>query len=339
MTTGHLSRMWVSTALCGATIGICFAGEAPSAPRNSVRSGPNGGIVIPDIVGGLRKQPAPLVVPDGAGVETSFGTAGGGETLKVTIFRNRSANVPVWFSQAQRAIEINAENAGAELAVPPSAFSPPGLGKDTGLLAVYDLRNGGKRQSIGVALVTVGDSYMLLNASSFRRSASDTSAWMRAALEDIQIRAASPGQPVRPITRCTTPLAAPSGRPANVPPYGLVTLTTTKILPDTRIPASFWCLDSDLGGGNLAYRPTGTHDRYLLATGAKGAALSVRGEAVVGGTPTYYSVVAVRPGQSDVLAMLDRLPAPSYALALAGTGQILRASPDPAAPMEAGLTK
>lgn len=282
------------------------------------------GIALAETIGGLPRQLAFAFAPSGPNAHISFGSTHGGETLSIDIFRNTSGNVPVWFSQAQRSLESLGDYDGAKLAVPPSPFAPPALGSDTGLLAVYDRRPAGKRQSIGVALFSVGGWYVHLRAVSFKRNADDTAAWVQTAIADMKLPPAPRGKPIRPITACTTPLAHPPGRPEDVPAYGLVTLTKREKAPDIRISGSFWCLDSNLGKGRVVYRPTGTNDRYLLATDHVGAALSVRGEAPTGGTPSYYSVVSLRPRTIEVLAMLDRLPAPAHALERKSASQPLR---------------
>jgi hypothetical protein len=319
MTITSPKRTIAIMMLCAASIGISSASESPNAPLGIARSG----IAIPPTVGGLSRS-AKTIAPDNLDIQAVFGTEESGELLTISVFPNTSGNVPVWFSQAQRMIEIDPHQQGAGLAIPPHSFTPSGLGKDSGILAVYNRLQHGKRQSIGTALFASGDWYVLLRASSLKRSAADTATWMQAAVTDLSLSSAALGQPVRPIARCTIPLARAPGIPVDAPAYGLVTLTTRKEIPDIRISASFWCLDSDLGKGQVVYRPTGTNDRYLLATDASGSAISVRGEAVVSGTPTYYSVVAVLPRGIEILAMLDRLPTPSHSLRRAGTSRALR---------------
>lgn len=312
-----------------AMLGIVPAGSSDANDRSarsadSLWTHKSSSIALPETIGGLPRQIALAFAPSGPNARIAFGSTQGDETLSIDIFRNTSGNVPLWFSQAQRSVESLSDYDGAKLAVPPSPFDLPALGNDTGLLAVYDRRPDGKRQSIGVALFSVGDWYVHLRAVSFKRSAGDTAAWMQTAIADMELPPAPRGKPIRPITACATTLAHPPGRPENVPPYGLVTLTKRDKAPDNRILGSFWCLDSNLGKGRVAYRPTGTNDRYLLATDHVGVALSVRGEAPTGGTPSYYSVVSLRPRTLDVLAMFDRLPAPSHALERISAGQSLK---------------
>lgn len=281
-------------------------------------------IALPEMVGGLPRRAAPTLAASAPEARSSYGATQGDETLSIDIFRNVSGDVPLWFSQAQRSVEALRAYDGATLAVPPTPFGVPGLGDNSGLFAVYDRQSARKRQSIGVALLPVGDWYVHLRAASLKRGAADTAAWMRAAIADLKFPPTAPGKAIRPITGCTDSLAQPGGAPQDVPPYGLVRLTKREQAPDVRIRGSFWCLDSGLGGGRVVYRPIGTRDRYLLATDHLGAALSVRGEAPTGGTPSYYSVVALRARTIDVLAMLDRLPTPEQALEWKSSGRSLR---------------
>jgi hypothetical protein len=296
------------------SVGASDTKDRPSNAVDGIWTHKSSSIALPEMIGGLPRQLAlPLAASDPQAA-ISFGSTNGGETLSVDIFRNMSGDVPLWFSQAQRSVESRRDYDGAKLAVPPTPFGLPAIGDDTGLLAVYDRRPAGKRQSIGVALFSVGGWYVHLRAVSSKRAAADTAAWMQAAIADLKFSPTSPGKAIRPITACANPLAHPAGSPEDVPAYGLVTLTKREKAPESRITGSFWCLDSNLGDGRVVYRPTGTNDRYLLATDHLGAALSVRGEAPTGGTPSYYSIVSIEPRTIEVLAMLDRLPPPAYTL-------------------------
>lgn len=312
-----------------ATIGAAFvavsnAKDRASPPVDRAWRHQSSRIALPETVGGLPRQIAFSLAPSAPEARSSYGTTEGDETLSIDIFRNMSGDVPLWFSQVQRSVESLRAYDGAKLAVPPTPFGLPALGDNSGLLAVYDRQSAGKRQSIGVALVPVGDWYVHVHAVSFKRGAVDTAAWVRAAMAEVKFPPTASGKAIRPITGCTDRLAQPDGLPQDVPSYGLVRLTKRDQAPDVRIRGSFWCLDSKLGNGRAVYRPIGTNDRYLLATDHLGGALSVRGEAPTGGTPTYYSIVSIRPRTIDVLAMLDRLPTPRYALDKALNERVLR---------------
>ncbi|WP_447760988.1 hypothetical protein [Sphingopyxis panaciterrae] len=272
------------------------------------------GITIPATLGDLARMRATSFVEPQLDISQNFGSSDGQQQLTIYIFRNTNGSVPLWFAQAQRAITMRDDLKNPALAIPPVAFTPPGRAAGSGLKAVFAPTGVEGVRSTGVALFAVGDWYVKLRATSATLSASELSDWIETALAGITLprAAAAPALPaaVQPIAGCDAPLTfAPEATDSAL---AATALTIGVQTPAARLKPAQWCLDSVVGGNRAVYRPDGTRDRYLLATGDNGKALAVQPQAPGG----YYSVNFVTAAQTFRLVAQDRLPSPQRVLAL-----------------------
>lgn len=267
------------------------------------------GIDVPASIGDLSRTRGVQIVANQLDVAVSFANSATRDVVTVYIFRNTSGAIPVWFAQSQGPIE-NSTGAGTpSLAIAPRAFTPPRQSVTTGLQAVYGL-TGGNFASTGVALFPIGDWYVKIRATSGSRTPAQNAAWMTSLVSALRLPPSAGEPAAAPIAACRTPLAAQASQNSPVKSGAGVSR------PSDRMAASQWCRDAKVGAGNRnLYRPVGTTDRYLLATGDNGNAMTVRSE---GG---YYSVNFVAADETHALPPQDKLPLPADAIRMAEQGK------------------
>lgn len=308
MAYGRYGRLLLAAALAAAP--AATAAQQPLAVEaGTAWTHAHSGITIPATLGELTRMRATSFAEPELDISQNFGSSDGNQQLTVYIFRNTNGSVPVWFAQAVRAIGLREDLKNPPLAIKPVAFTPPGQTAGSGLKAVFAPAGVDGIRSTGVAIFAVGDWYVKLRATSATLSAGELSAWMEAALAEIALPRSGTATTVQPIADCTPQLAfdgtaADSALPAAALAMGVKT-------PAPRITASGWCIDGVVGGNRAVYRPIGTRDRYLLATGDNGNALAVQSQ-----TGGYYSVNFIVAAQIFQLVAQDRLPSPRRALDL-----------------------
>lgn len=291
----------IATALAAISSGAASAQQPLPVAPGTAWAHSHSGIVIPATLGGLARMRATSFADPELDISQNFGSSDGNQQLTVYIFRNTNGSVPIWFAQAQRAISLRDDMKKPPLAIAPAAFTPPGQAAASGLKAVFAPAGVEGIRSTGVALFAVGDWYVKLRATSATRSPDELAAWMDEAIAEIGLpQKRSADAAVQPIADCGTPLvfatvAADSALPAS----------TGAQTPAPRMIAPRWCFDSVVGGNRAVYRPVGTSDRYLLATGDNGKAIAVQPH-----TAGYYSANLIVAAQVLVLVAQDRLPSP-----------------------------
>lgn len=302
-----MASIWKSAIVLGAALA---AASVPLAAQEDVvvEAGKpwnhaHSGISVPASIDGVARTRVVRFSKDDLDVAVSFFGVSPKEVLTVYVYRNTNGNAAVWLSQAQWSLE-NGRSAGTPaLAMAPSAFAPSAQSGTSGVQAVYSL-SGGEFKSAGVALFPVGDWYVKIRATSASRTPQQNAAWMRRVISLLRLPAAGPSAPIQPVAACTVPLQAAASSDSKATQGAGISL------PSDRIVARQWCSDVRLSGNQAVYRPVGTNDRYILAIGDNGNAVSVRGE---GG---YYSESFVTADKSITLPPQDRLPTPQRVLQL-----------------------
>lgn len=261
------------------------------------------GIAVPAAIDGIQRLRGVRFADDDLDVAISFVADSPKEIATVYVFRNTNGAAPVWLAQAQWSLENGKSFGAPSLALKPVAFTPAGQASATGLLTVYGL-TGSDYRSTGIAIFPVGEWYVKIRTTSALRSPEENAAWMERIIASLRLPAVSASAAAAPVVPCTTPLAAVSSTESPVAQGAGISQ------PADRIVAGRWCRDANLSENNTVYRPVGTNDRYLLAMGDNGNAVSVRGE---GG---YYSESFIIAGMTFALPPQDGLPTPQRVLDL-----------------------
>jgi len=308
----RIFRHFVAASLAMGSIPAASAQQPLPVEPGTAWMHAHSGIAIPATLGELARMRATSFAEPQLDISQNFGSSDGQQQLTIYIFRNTNGSVPLWFAQAQRAISLREDLRNPALAIPPVAFTPPGRAAGSGLKAVFAPTGVEGIRSTGVALFAVGDWYVKLRATSATLSASELSDWIETVLAGITLPRTAPAPPaaMQPIAGCDAPLTfAPEATDSALAPAAL---TIGVQAPAARMKPERWCLDSVVSGNRAVYRPDGTRDRYLLATGDNGKALAVQPQAPGG----YYSVNFVTAARTFRLVAQDRLPSPQRALAL-----------------------
>lgn len=306
----------IATALAAVSPAAPAQQPLPVAPGTAWAHS-HSGIVIPATLGDLARMRATSFAEPELDISQNFGSSDGNQQLTVYIFRNTNGAVPIWFAQAERAISLREDLKKPTLAIAPAAFVPPGQTAASGLKAVFAPAGVEGVRSTGVALFTVGDWYVKLRATSATRSPDELAAWMDEAIAEIGLPQKGSAAAVLPIADCDTPLVFATAAADSALPASTGTQT-----PAPRMTASRWCIDSIVGGNRAVYRPTGTNDRYLLATGDNGKAIAVQPHAA-----GYYSANLIVAAQVVALVAQDRLPSPQRIFDLADQRRTAGATP------------
>ena len=299
---------------------------------------PHSGISVPSTLAGLPRTQAIAFSPDALNSAMQFNKDG--EILSVYVYRNTSGGVPVWFEQARYGIINRDIFEGAKPVGITYAFALPGREQATALKAVYELPEGGRYQSTGLALFSLGEWYVKLRATSETRDVSQLEAWMSQAVSELVLpENLSPGQAVEPMIDCKEPLEF-KGKSKDAPKDGAASLLSGLLgsiamekagQSDSDASAAMpvtWCRDSTLGQNHTVYRANEATDSYVIALGDSGKGVSVQPDqasALLGGPDKKrserYSVTMHFDDENVNFVAQDRLPSPKRVIELINGGR------------------
>ena len=256
-------------------------------PGKSWRHG-HSGITLPATLAGIASSGAKSYANDQLDVSMSYEPEGTSDFLSVFIYRNTNGGVPVWFAQAQWAIE-HRDIFGKASPVTPQAFVPPRQTNASGLKAVYAFDGSRGIKSTGIALLPVGDWYVKLRLTSKGKNAQEVSAILDRALAEISWPSKMVSGPAAtPVAPCATPLVF-NGVAKDAPKDGANNLLgglLGMMAADPKIkkqdatpqntPPTLWCRERQLDDNQALYRAAAETDQYLVALGDNGNAVWVR---------------------------------------------------------------
>ena len=342
-----MKNAWVKTIAVAATLAVI--GTAPSLSAQEalkVKTGKawthkHSGITVPATLGGQARSDAAAYAADQLDIGLQFTAPNADESLSVYIYRNTNGAVPLWFAQAQWAVE-NRDIYGKSRPVSgPEAFVPPGQSVASGLRATFTPSGPGGYQSTGIVLLPVGDWYVKLRASSRSRSPEELGQWMATTLGEIGWPKATKDGPVAtPMTDCATSLAfdvtakdAPKDGAASLLSgmLGMMVADKTSKPADTEpAPPATWCRDAVVGQNQASYRANAASDGYLLAIGDNGNAIAVGPDAgtaiMVSSDPAKaidarFSITLMTAAQNVSFVAQDRLPSPQRVIQILGANR------------------
>jgi hypothetical protein len=296
-------------------------------------------IRLPPALAGLPRTRAVEFEADQLDTASEYATGDVGEAYTVYIFRDVAGGLPVWFDRARWMIE-HRDALGTATLHSAGRFAPPGRAEASGLVATYALAGTGYR-STGVALVPVGEWLIKLRASSRTLSPAELDSRMKAALAEIGWpKKMEPAPAAEPVAACATvlPLSG-EAKPAQGEDGGaevlmeaLIGMAATVAPPKQAMPRPKprWCRDSTQLANAGVYRADEQKDGYLLALADSGRGVGVGRSAgrflddledSKPPRPERYQVQLILLSQTLTSGLLDRLPAPAQALAIANEGR------------------
>lgn len=323
-----LASHWLKGLFTAATIVVAAAAPANAQEALDLKPGKawkhkHSGITVPATLADTPRTGGNAYAADDLDVSLSFTIGGNAELLSFYIFRNTNGAVPVWFSQAQWAVENRDVYGHPALSLAPQPFVPPGQTTGSGLKAIYEPKSGAYR-STGVMLLPVGEWYVKIRASSQSRSPTELANWMNAALAEVKWPKVIVEAPESvPVTACPSLLSFPKAAQdaPKTPGQGVaealgVTLTGQdgkRILQPKSVTS--WCRDADLDGNKRIYRPDAATDRYLFALGDNGNAVLVGSPETWGLLPRSdrkitHSIQFVDATATTLYVPQDILPSP-----------------------------
>lgn len=314
--------------------------RAVELPAKSAFKHRHSKVQLPPVLAGLPRVRALEYEADQLDTMSNYSTPDLGEVYTVYIYRNVAGGVPVWFDRARRMVERRAELGTATLHAA-GEFVPPGRTNPSGLLATYTA-TGQSYRSAGVAMVPVGEWLIKMRSSSRTLSPGELEARMKAALAEIAWpKKMAPAPAAAPVTACATRLAlSGDAKPVESDDEtGAATLMGALLgqmganqAPPKRTtppPATRWCRDSaEIPEGGV-YRADERADSYLIALGDAGRGVTAGPSAGASllqaadekkGAAERYEVQMVLLSQTRISGLLDRLPPPAQALAIANEG-------------------
>ena len=348
-----MPRHWLNVVVLAAALvtgASAHAQQALTLKAGKAWKHKHSGIAVPATLAGTPRTGGNAYAADDLDVSLGFTIGDAAESLSFYIFRNTNGAVPLWFSQAQWAIENRGTYGNPAVAVAAQSFIPPGQTTASGLKAIYEPKAGSYR-STGVAMLPVGECYVKIRASSQSRSPAELSQWMDAALVQIiwpkKIAAAAEAAPV---ADCPTLLAFPIAA-QDAPKNGGADLMTgllgmaaaqskTKAKPTPESVAALsavrWCRDVGVGSNATVYRQNADTDHYLLAMGDNGNGIWVGpdpGAKVIAMTEkdkhaeSRYSITAVTAAQNISFVAQDRLPSPQRVIEIVAANRRITTVP------------
>lgn len=344
-----LLKMTLAVVLLVGGAGSAAAQQAPHAIE--VKAGDafrhaHSALGFPERVGGLTRTRVLELEQDQLDVVADYGTPEQGEVLTFYVYRNVSADVPVWFDRARWMIE-HRDSLGKAEAAEAGAFAPPGRTEPVALAASYAL-SGTDFRSTAVALLPLGEWYLKLRASSRSRSPAELLAAMKGALAELRWpQDLAPAPAAVPVQACTGPLSlAGEAKPIRTgEKSGADTLMSSilggvivndvkaKAQPGERRPT--WCRDSFQTMEAGAYRADNAADSYLLAVADAGRAISAEPDPAgllaalerKKAKKQSYVVEFVLLPQTLMSVPYDRLPPPEQAIAIIREGKFASGTP------------
>jgi hypothetical protein len=256
-------------------------------------------------------------------VTAGYADPASGITATISLYRTMTPQVALWFDRALTRITP----AGA----PPPAvtgFARPGASTPGGLRAAIDVaapQPGGT----ALAVVPLGDWLLKirLTAPGLDRAALDERLTRFIAALHWPAET-SPARAAVPIEPCPSPLRFRTARLVRSDMAGALmdALGGITLSEDEHRPPPVYCREPGATPAYGVYRPDGARNRYLLALGDAGIALSL-GPALDlsaltdgGSAGERYSMTLLDRTGTAVLPSFNRLPPPEQALAVASVG-------------------
>lgn len=336
---------YLPKAAAFAAMMLCIGAGQAQGPR-AIELSPNAPfkhrhskVQFPPAVAGTQRTKAVEYEADQLDAASEYATADRGEIYTIYIYRNVSGALPVWFDRARRMIEARTELGTVSLHGA-GQFTPPGRATASGLIATY-AASGKSYRSSGVALVPVGEWLVKLRASSQTLTPGELDARMKATFAEIVWpKKMAPAPVAMPVSACTSPLplsgdAKPAAKDedsgAETLMGALIGMTAIQAPPKEAAarPQSRWCRDSIELANAGVYRADEQKDGYFIAVADAGRGVSVGRSAghlldeLAGDKKRRsekYEVQMILLSQTLTSGLLDRLPPPAQALAIAKEG-------------------
>jgi hypothetical protein len=325
-----LTGFFAAAACWAATAVPATAQQALTLEAGKAWTHSHSGISIPAILAGTPRTGGKAYAADDLDISLGFTIGDAAESLSLYIFRNTNGAVPVWFSQAQWAVENRDIYRNPALSLAPQAFVPPGQTTASGIKAIYEPKSGDYR-STGVMLLPVGDWYVKVRASSQSRSPAELARWMDTALAQVKWPKAIAAAPEAvPVIDCPAPLAFPV-EAQDAPKNGAADLMTSMLgmtasrgqtKPTAESIAAEktarWCRDAALDSNQATYRRNADPTGYLLAIGDNGngtwvgpdASPGLLADEKAGPVAPRFSITLMMAAQNINFVAQDRLPSP-----------------------------
>lgn len=250
---------------------------------------PHSGITVPDKLGGLNRGSATEFADDFLNIGFSFADPEGADEISFYIYRHTNGAVPVWFRQAQTAIETRDIYAEPELAFGVEQYGWPGAEEWQGLRAIYATPRSRYSTTTAVVLFSVDGWLVKMRVSSSDKNPQEIGQMIDAAFSELTAPEAKLAQsPAIAVEDCDDKLRFKKARDAR-PDAGSAILGALlggivsrseeskegeEIISEPE-PAKVWCRDGALSPTQVAYRADGASDAYLLAIGDSGVGISV----------------------------------------------------------------
>lgn len=281
-------------------------------------------VVMPDVAG-FRRTGLSDNTESEHDVVVQFGEDADGSFATLYLFHPAAGDAAMWFDRAQDALDRgrtgkNSSPATAE----PLLFAVAGAPVPTAFRQAYSIA-GGNLRSTAVALVPIGDDWVVkLRMSSRTLSADRLDARLMQMIGALRWPKAAPdARPAALIQPCAAPLSF--GKAKRVKPDGadiLISLMAgslaaepTEAKADAAPPAT-WCREGEARADFSVYRADAARDGYVIAMNDAGRAIHVSPSlmAQIGGGKARYSVtMSDVDGARSAYPAFTALPRPEQA--------------------------
>jgi hypothetical protein len=244
----------------------------------------------------------------------------------VYIYKTMMPDTAIWFDRALAAMFAQPHFGLSGTPPPmPQAFARPGAATASGLRAT--LPASGEFRSTAAAIAPLGTWLVKVRMSSKTLDAAALDARLTSFIQALrwpaETKAARVATPVAP---CPTPLTfkrakrveASMGDTLMNAALAMVDVTAEG---DDDVPAAVHCREGAFGGDYGMYRPDAARDRYVIALGDAGIALSVEpslGGLLSGRDAKQFVVRLFERDTTSILPSFNRLPSPEQVMKVAG---------------------
>jgi hypothetical protein len=295
---GRLFAMGLSSLALVAALPAAaqFTKSVIAAPADQPYRFRHSGLTIPASLDGMRRVAIEQI--GGSELDVFANYQRGSEAVTIYVFRMASGAAPVWFDRARTILEARRDVYGTITPIlPPTAFTPPGQGVASGLIAGWSVSRPPYRGTV-LAMVPLGEWLVKVRYSSTTLDGAGIAARMPAVLAALTwpTEFAAP-VPAKPVADCLTPLAFPTTAKVQRDPKMLSVAAFTggllavgRALKDKPKPGVaavppkpvIWCRDPATGPAGGVYREDASTDSYLLAISDSGRAALVQPDPATG---------------------------------------------------------